>query len=221
MLEGEFGFDRGLVQKPGSVGYFCEGTYYRQQGVDRAEHLLLQVGGASASGYVAQDQLRAAVRELQERGEFKDGVYHWRDEHGRRHSQDAYEAAWEYLSGRSISYPKPRFETPLVLQRDRIAWNEISGSPRAALRSFGEFNERGLRAGECRVASGATLSLPARPAARLIFVLKGNCALGGEPLETNGALKLDPGEYASLKAAAELRLIYIQLPCFASEVPLT
>jgi len=67
MLEGSFGFDRDRVQNAGTIGYFCEGTYYQQQGVGHSEALVLQSGGASGNGFMSFEKLYQVVDQLKSR----------------------------------------------------------------------------------------------------------------------------------------------------------
>ena len=69
MLSGSFQWEENSAQEEGSVGYFTEGTPYKQKGINDSRTLILQVAGASGSGYMSYAQLQSAIAELQ-----KDGI---------------------------------------------------------------------------------------------------------------------------------------------------
>jgi hypothetical protein len=104
VLDGAFGFDHGMVQEAGMLGYFTEGNYYTQKSVGKSMTLLLQAGGASGTGYMSDNQLRSAVENLQSKGQFNSGVFTWLDSTGKKHNQDGYEAAWEFVRNKIRSH---------------------------------------------------------------------------------------------------------------------
>lgn len=205
VLEGEFGFGPGLVQKAGTWGYFPEGTWYTQRAPGPSTTLLLQSGGTSGSGYMSDRQLRGAVDDLQARGTFHDGVYTWFDDRGKKHNQDGYEAAWEHVHGRPITYPRPLYEQPVLWQAERFDWAP-AGQAGVWIRRFGEFTGRRLSLAEVRVDAGATATLSASQRQTLAYCASGRARIGAEVIGPVSAVRLHAGEQVTVAAEAPTHL---------------
>lgn len=214
ILEGQFSFDRGRVQRSGQLGYFCEGTYYQQQGIGHTETLLLQCAGASGAGYMSFDQLYATARKLTERGRFEDGVYTWYDADGTKHNLDGYQAVWEEVNGRKLTYPRPRYDEAVILNPEHFAWVPLAGARGVAVRELGHFHERGLAVGQLRLDAGAALGVQAGAGRTLLFVEQGTGSANGEPLQRHCAVQIEPGERISIEAGSPMRLMQFRLPFF-------
>lgn len=199
VLEGSFGFDRGLEQHAGMLGYFTEGTYYTQRAEGASTTLLLQAGGASGAGYMSDRQLRTAVDELQTRGSFSAGVYTWLDETGKKHNQDGYEAAWEHVRGRRISYPQPLFEQPVLWRQERFAWQSTSQKG-VHIRRFAEFTGGRLSVAQVRVEEGAQCLFSAAERETLLYCIVGQARLKQHTLKAISAVRLLSGEAALVDA---------------------
>lgn len=199
VMEGSFGFDRGQVQEAGMLGYFTEGTFYTQKTAGPSTTLLLQAGGASGAGYMSDRQLRTAVDELQARGSFHQGVFTWQDASGKKHNQDGYEAAWEHVRGRKISYPKPLFEQPVLWRGERFAW-EPTGQPGVHIRRFAEFTGKRLSVAQVQVDAGARCTFSAAERETLLYCIQGQARLGDEVLGPVSAVRLLRGETATVEA---------------------
>jgi len=218
ILKGEFSFDRGRVQKERQLGYFCEGTYYQQQGIGATETLLLQCAGASGSGYMSFDQLYATARQLTQKGRFDDGVFTWQDSAGKKHNVDGYQAVWEELNQRKLVYPKPRYDEAVLLNPDNFDWIRLAGAPGIEVREFGHFNERGLVVRQLRLAAGAKFQLAAPPERNLLFVLEGEGAANEAPIERHAAVQIERGETAVIEARTTMELIHFRLPRFEGAI---
>jgi quercetin dioxygenase-like cupin family protein len=214
ILSGEFSFDRGRVQKAGQLSYFCEGTYYEQKGIGKTETLILQLAGASGSGYMSFDQLYATASALTKRGTFTDGVFTWHDNAGVKHNVDGYQAVWEEVNGRKISYPKPRYDGPVILNPENFGWVPLADVTGVEARELGRFNERGLTVAQLRLAAGARLPVYARPAETLLFVEQGAGTAGGEPLRKHSAVSVARDETLQIEATTPMILMRLRLPCF-------
>jgi hypothetical protein len=225
MLDGHFGFGPGHSQGPGSVGYFCEGTAYTQSAQGASTTLLLQVGGASGHGYMSAAQLQQGVATLKQRGSFEDGVYSWLDAAGKRHKQDGYEAVWEHTFGRTINYPQPRYEAPVILWPQRFGWLDCQQQPAVQTQHLGSFNERGLSLRGWRLVAGARAPLRAADQRTLAYVQAGEglCVGTGsdatpansQTLRPGFAFELLRGEQVVLQAGgAPLQLLLFGLPVF-------
>jgi hypothetical protein len=212
MLEGSFGFGPGLEQQEGSVGYFCEGTYYTQKGEGHSVTLLLQIGGPSQQGFMSRAQLRQGVEELSERGTFNDGIFTWHDDAGKKHNQDSYEAAWEHVHGRSMQYPKPQYLGPVLLEPSRFAWREQgTGVQRKHL---GTFNEYGLQLAQIKIAAGAQFKVDASEHAQLLFCASGEGGVGGSAYGRWSSVEVTRGESVSLQATSGSEFYVFGLPDF-------
>jgi len=216
ILEGEFSFDRGRVQRSGQISYFGEGTYYQQKGIGRTETLLLQCAGASGSAYMGFEQLYATSQRLAQKGKFEDGVYTWYDEHGTKHNVDGYQAVWEAVYGRKLVYPKPRYEGPVILNPEHFAWIPVAGSPGVLARELGRFHERGLTLTQARIDSGARYQVDGVPARNLAFVIEGEGQVNGEMLRKHSAVQIERGESHVIEATGTepLLLLRYRMPCF-------
>jgi hypothetical protein len=214
IMEGQFSFDRGRVQETRQVSYFGEGTYYEQKGVGRTETLLLQSAGASGSGYMSFDQLYRTASQLATKGKFEDGVYTWLDEQGKKHNVDGYQAVWEEVNGRKLSYPKPRFDGPVILNPDHFAWLPLKGVAGVESRELASFHERGLNVAQLKLEAGAAVPVAAHPARTLLFVEQGEGWLNEQPLLRHSAASIDKGETVTLKAKTPMQLMRIRLPSF-------
>jgi mannose-6-phosphate isomerase-like protein (cupin superfamily) len=214
ILKGEFSFDRGCVQKTGQVSYFGEGTYYEQKGIGETETLLLQTAGASGSGYMSFDQLYETAHELTRHGRFENGVYTWLDESGKKHNMDGYQAVWEKVSGRKLTYPRPRYDGPVLLNPENFAWIPVAGNPGVAMRELGCFHERGLALAQFSLQAGAAVSMTGHPARTLLFVEQGEGTANVEPIRRHSAVQIERGETVTIAATAPLILVRLRLPCF-------
>ena len=109
-----------------AVAYFPEGTFYGPQRMaGESLVLLLQLGGASGQGFMCYEELQAGHAALAARGTFADGIYRGAD--GR--PRDGYEAVWEHVHGRPISYPPPRFEEPILMWPAHGPWMASRNEP--------------------------------------------------------------------------------------------
>jgi hypothetical protein len=215
MLDGSFNFGPDGVQEAGSIGYFTEGTYYTQEGKGKSATLLLQCGGASGAGYMSHRQLVAANAQLMERGQFANGVYTWRDEHGQAHNKDGYEAAWEQCFQRDLHYPKPRYDAPVLLRPERFDYVQDERL-NAEIKSFGVFNERGTSIAQIRVQAGRHARVEALRQRTLLYVICGEGqVVGGAVFLSQDAFEIAPGEALEIVAATDAELFRFALPQFS------
>jgi hypothetical protein len=214
MLDGEFGFGPGMKQAAGSIGYFCEGAFYTQDGTGTSTTLLLQVGGPSGQGYMSNRQLRAGVQALQQQGSFHDGVYTWHDLQGVKHNQDSYEAIWEHVMGSPVRYEPTRFQGPVLMSPDHFGWVADGHHPVLSIKHLATFHECGLQLAGYRLASGSRAPLGVDMRRTLAYVLSGEGSLEpGVPIRAGSAFELAAGESVSATAWGEgLEMIFFGLP---------
>lgn len=214
LLEGEFGFGPGQVQTAGTVGYFCEGTYYTQAAEGRSVTLLLQVGGPSGQGFMNRAQLRAGIGELSREGTFHDGVYTWLDAAGKKHNQDSFEAVWERMHGRPVRYPKPQFEAPVLMTPERFDWLAVPDAPGVRVRPMARFHGRGLEIGQLALDAGTRHAVDARAQGRLLFCIDGAGTANGEGWHARTAIECSRGESVTLVAEQASSFWVLGLPVF-------
>jgi hypothetical protein len=214
ILKGEFSFDRGRVQQTGQISYFGEGTYYEQKGIGETETLLLQGAGASGSGYMSFDQLYSTARKLLDKGKFEDGVFTWFDAEGKKHNVDGYQAVWEEVNGRALSYPKPRYDSPIILNPENFAWVPTVDSPGAHIRDLGRFHERGLSLAQLKLPAGSTYLVVGRPGRTLLFVEDGSGTANGGQILKHSAVRIERGESVAVATREPMILVRLRLPCF-------
>ena len=221
VLSGAFGKDDEL--RPGQVGYYPEGTPYQIDSGD-AEVLLLQFGGSSGHGFMHYEQLRQAHPRLAQSGVFEGGIYIRRDPStGRQVKQDGYEAIWEFVNGKKVVYPRPRYRQPVIMNPDNFPWqaevDAVAGSDgdrgtQARQRLLGAFTERNTRIAMTRLPAGGSAAMRAGETVRLSYVTQGKGTVDGREIGQGTALRLEQGEAADVHASEDLQTIDIYLPRF-------
>jgi hypothetical protein len=209
-VAGEFDFGRNGKMQPGILGYFPEGTAYGPQSssVDSLV-LTLQAGGASGNGYMTQEQMEGAMDELKRRGRFEKGVYRRNEGEPGKPNVDGYQAIWEHVHGRPMTYPEPRYHDPIMMNPAHFQWVPVAGAPGVCEKLMGVFTERGTSARFLRLEPDAK----ARAAGRsLAFVTKGEGRLGGERFRAYTTAFCERGEEAVFQATAPSEILLLGLP---------
>lgn len=213
VLSGAFGFDKGRNQTAGTVGYFPEGCHYQQQAEGPSLTLLLQTAGASNAPYVSYPTLRRLVGELSAHGEFRKGVYSTIRADGTRVNQDSYEALWEKACNREITYPRPRYNDPIIMYPDAFEYAAVAGAPGVSRKHLGTFTERALGIGFLRFEAGAALEFDGGQAGDHLFhVISGTGRIGGHDWRPGDVLHLDTADHTGFTAATTTELYYLRLP---------
>jgi hypothetical protein len=202
--------------EPGELAYFPEGTPYGPEASDGDRlGLTLQCGGASGLGYVSNRQVKAATEELKARGEFKGGVFYPAATDGKR-AQDAFEAVWEHINGRRITYPKPRYDEPIKMKPQNFDWQDQPGQPGVRAKLFGSFTERRHELAQLAVDAGSVAMLGPRAGTQLVFVVTGTGTVEGHELKPHTAFDVPAGSAAQVTASSALELFVIGLPIFVA-----
>lgn len=213
VLKGNYPYAPGKTLPEGWVAYFPEGVYYGPQ--DRPEGLemmVLQMGGASGQGYISVAQREAANELLKKKGEFKDGVFTWFDENGKRHNQDGFEACYEQVMGREMSYPKPRYEELVVMNPANFEWI-ADAEEGISTKTLGVFTERQTRIGFVRLEAGATLAAGLEPSIQLLFLSEGRVTVEGREHGRHTAFEFLANEGpVAVKALERTEFFQIVLP---------
>jgi hypothetical protein len=210
-IEGTFDYSADGKLKPGWVGYFPEGTRYGpQKSSGSTWNLLLQVGGASGSGYTSESEEDRAAAELKAKGgKFEGGVFTYIKPDGTKVNQDAYEALWEHIHGRPLVYPQERFERPVLMNSESFNWIEDPDQKGVSTKLLGTFSEAELKLAFHRVESGATLRMEADS---FYFVLSGKGVAEGKAFAKHTTIQLQPEERAALVAEKDTELLQLRMP---------
>jgi hypothetical protein len=222
-IEGEVGFGRHGVMKPGTLGYFPEGSWYGPNDHPNEPDapnttLLIQFGGPSGSGYPSQNQVYRAYEEMQKFGRFEKGVFHRNEGVPGKKTQDSFHATWEYLSGRPLVYPKPQYDGPIMMETGNYRWMPLAGAPGVEEKSFGTFTDCAIRSASYKLDPGASFTATGRG---IFMVLSGRGTLAGEAYRQYTAMYLETGESATYTAAETTEIMLLGLPEIARiRVPL-
>ncbi|MEQ8690030.1 MAG: hypothetical protein RIC89_04225 [Pseudomonadales bacterium] len=214
MLDGDFEYEPGHVQRQGSVGYFSEGTYYTPKGLGRSVALILQVGGATGYGFMSHNKLRKGSAKLAATGKFEDGIYTWFDEQGKKHNADGYAAAWEHVMGAPVVYPKPRYERPVIMFPENFQYLQDADTTGLAVKELGRFNERCLQIRQVRMDAGSDYGVDCSQQSQLFYVLSGSGNVEQQPWQAESAFQGEKGESISIHADEPTELFVIGLPVF-------
>jgi hypothetical protein len=212
-LEGSEDYDRDGRLEAGMVGYYPEGTHYGpQQGEGQTTLLLLQFGGPSGSGYMSRQDLRQGIVELKKHGVFENGIYLRNEGDGPR-NRDAYEAVWEFVNGRHIRYPEPRYLRPVLMNPSSFEWLPAPACPGASVKTLGVFSEMRMEIRFWRLEASVSLPMTGR---RLCFVIDGAGRIGQESYSKHTTLQLETAEQASFTASSPTEILDMGLPEFES-----
>jgi hypothetical protein len=208
-LEGEFDFATDGVMKPGAVAYFPEGTPYGPQtSQDETLQLVMQIGGPSSAGYMSEAQRVAAVDALAKVGRFSEGRYFAPGDTGST-GIDSLQAAWEYALGQKMVYPPQRFQKPVLMNPDAIAWQAQGlGVERRLIWDFGR---QAVALAQYKLAPGAALALQGPLSC---FVEQGIGQVDSQSFESFDALHLENGEAVTLTAQEPAKLLVFVHPVF-------
>jgi len=211
-LSGELDFARDGTMKTGMVGYFPEGMAYGPQSQDPASTpttIVLQMGGASGSGYLSRDEVKAGMDALRSEGEFKDGVFRRHKDVPGKRNVDGYQAIWEYVNKRPMTYPQARYSRPFMMDPAYFEWVPLAGAPGVAEKFVGTFTERRSSARFLRLDPGASFAAEGRS---LFVVLKGAGTVAGERLQPLTTIYLQHGERASIAAREPVEMLHLGMP---------
>jgi len=217
-LAGELDFARDGKMKTGMVGYFPEGMFYGPQSQDPDSTpmtVVLQMGGASGSGYLARNEVKAGMDALAAEGEFKDGVFRRRPDVPGKRNVDGYQAIWEHLNKRPMVYPKPRYSRPFMMDPANYQWVPVADARGVAEKLLGVFTERRSTARMVRLDPGAVYEAEGRS---LYFVIEGKGTVGTEALQRLTTIYLPRGERVAVTAGEATEMLHLGLPDLAALV---
>ena len=210
MLAGESEYGQDGPLRAGMLGYYPEGVPYGPQ-VNKTPIVcaVLQFGGASGGGYLQPREVKAGMEELKAFGAFKDGIFTRRDGVAGKRNMDAYQAIWEHVHGREMTYPKGRYDAPIMMDGASYQWVPIKTAPDVSEKLFGVFTERRTEARLIKLASGARYEVAGRG---VYLVLSGAGEANGAPLQKFTTVFLDTDEQCTLRARETTELLHYGLP---------
>lgn len=214
-IEGNFNFSADGVMKPGTIGYFPEGTAYGPQtSQDDTVQLVMQIGGTSGNGYISEAQRIEAVDQLCKTGHFSEGRYFARDSTDRK-GMDGFQAAWEQAQGKKMIYPSRRFQKPILMNPGAIGWTTLPGIPGVERRPLWNFGTRTVGADAYNAQPGSTHTV-AGPASCFVEQGTGRVESAGvkDTFSAFDVIHLTAGESATLTPAETARLLILLHPVF-------
>jgi len=214
-FEGQLDFAKTGKLSEGMVGYFPEGVSYGPQSQTEGQvstALVLQFGGASGSGYLSRDEVKAGMDDLTKYGEFKDGVFHRRQPADGKVNLDAFQAIWEHVNQKPLTYPKARYDAPVLMDPGHYDWVPVAGSEGVSEKAMGMFTERRAEVRMLKLDPGAKFAVRGRS---VYFVLSGTGALEGETFRHMTTLYLNSGETATFSAREAAEILHLGLPNLA------
>jgi len=113
------------------------------------------------------------------------------------------------VHGREMTYPKGRYDAPIMMDAANYQWAPIKGVPGAAEKLFGVFTERRTEAGLVKLAAGTGYTVAGRG---VYLVLSGAGEADGKPLQKFTTVFLDAGESTTLRARETTELLHYGLP---------
>ena len=152
--------------------------------------------------------------DLKNYGKFEGGKFH---PASGGEPKDGCEATWEHYNKCKLEYPKPRYTRPILMKPENFTWKEDCsvGSTESAYRKhLGTFTERAVLAEMIKVEKGGRLELKPINGVQLVFVYKGEGELGGEKLVKESALRLEPGQQATISSMSNMEALHLVLPAF-------
>ena len=130
-----------------------------------------------------------------------------------RQNQDAYEAAWEHVFNRPMTYVTPDYEGPIAINTDAVAWTPLHGVPGVAEKFFGVFSTSKIKAARYRLEPGASFVAEGRST---YLVLEGSGSVEGQPYRRLTAIYLDDDEHARFVASDRTEVLQLGLPSVTS-----
>lgn len=196
----------------GAIAYFPEGAYYGPQNYEEdCSALVLQFGGPSGAGFLSRDELFQGGEELRAAGEFKNGTYRG-PIHGRHRSLDGYEAVWEHVRGRELSYPKACYPDPVLMYPENFTWRPVTDQPGVLRMMLGVFSDAETALYKLRIDQDHSARLAA-DAEHLVWVESGTVRCEDELLgERSAAHLLRTDDQVLTADSGEARVLVIGLP---------
>jgi len=213
VLQGRWTAGRDKYVNEGEVAFFSDGTFYGGQGVEDMVVLNIKFGSPNGSGLMNGAVRQGGYAELQETGTFEDGFYRpaAEDAAGDLRPRDAYEAIWEHLHGRPITYSKPpRYRDVLIMEPRSFHPRVLV--PGVEVRPLGTFSEAGTEIRHVLAEAGAEVSFGCADHQVVLFLRRGRVTHEGTDYAGYAAFHLQRGEHATFAVGERVELLELRLP---------
>jgi hypothetical protein len=179
--------EQGILHE-GEIGYFPEGQTYGPQDDPLSDpkqlQLVLQFGGASGLGMGG----------------------------GRGRGPANREAQAERRERREMRFPRPRYQSVLIMNPDRFNWLPLPGVEGVERKYFGSFTERAFWIEYIKVRAGADWPSTTDLGRRLMVSLSGEGVAEDTKIGRLAALQVEAGETLHVSATEDLVLYIVGLP---------
>ncbi len=210
-IKGTLNYARDGKMTEGIVGYFPEGMAYGPQSQDPDSEpwgAVLQFGGASGSGYLSRDEVKAGMGELSKVGTFSGGIFRRNPGEPGKKNLDGYQAIWEHKNGKAMVYPKPRYNHPVLMDPANFAWVETE-TKGVSEKLLGIYSERRVEIAVTKIDAGASFTC----AAPTVFLTQsGKGTVANQPLREFTTVWVARGDRVTFKADETVELLRMGLP---------
>jgi hypothetical protein len=163
--------------------------------------------------WVTREQNDRAVEELRALGEFKNGIYTYVDEAGKRHNKDGLNAVWEHVYKRPSEFPIPRYPSPILMNPEGFAW--LKQSKVISAKVLGRFTERDLILSKVRWDSDGVYEM-SDDRTYCVFVIQGLVDVDSQSYGPETAVWSDYGEHGKLDGSAGTEAFVFAFPPLAT-----
>jgi hypothetical protein len=122
---------------------------------------------------------------------------------------DSFQASWEFLNGRPLVYPKPQYESAIMMDTHNYRWMPLDGVPGVEEKTYGTFTDCAIRGASYKLDPGAAFTASGRG---IYIVLAGRGTLAGRAYRRLTALHLESGEQATFAADETTEVLLMGLP---------
>ena len=218
VLFGQMNLGKGLELQAGELVHVPEGTYYgplNQHGP--VGLLVIQFPGPNGAYRISDAEKAKAMEELRaEGGYFEDGIYKVKQADGTTVNKDSYEAVWERVNGKPISYSQPRYETPVIMRPQAFRWLPDAKRKGLEVKQLGVFNEFRTGVSIWRIAPGTTIPSEVLDAPELRCVLSGEVVYDGKAIDQKGCIYIPEGVATKpIECPKGAELLVYSLPMYA------
>jgi len=218
VLYGQMNLGKGLELQEGELVHVPEGTYYgplNQHGP--VGLLVIQFPGPNGAYRISDAEKAKAMEELRAAGGyFEDGIYKVKQADGTTVNKDSYEAVWEKVNGKPISYSQPRYETPVIMRPQAFRWLPDAKRKGLEVKQLGVFNEFRTGVSIWRIAPGTTIPSEVLDAPELRCVLSGETVYDGKVIDQKGCYYIPEGVATKpIECPKGAELLVYSLPMYA------
>lgn len=210
-IKGTLNYARDGKMTEGIVGYFPEGMAYGPQSQDADSEpwgAVLQFGGASGSGYLSRDEVKAGMGELSKIGTFSGGIFRRNPGEPGKKNLDGYQAIWEHKNGKAMVYPKPRYNHPVLMDPKNFAF-VATDTKGVSEKLLGIFSERRVEIAVTRIEAGASYTCEAPT---VFLTQSGTGTVANQPLREFTTVWVARGDHVTFKADETVELLRMGLP---------